>query len=102
MGGFQLCDVTASSRTMVTEFLSCSGKSWPPYYLLLHIVTFMLQPLKMQGEARNCEKRRFGTLRMQLCALRSQDQLEILTNCLLLLATHSDFYASTLKNTRGS
>ena len=31
MGGFQLCDVTASSHMMVTEFLGCSSKSWPPY-----------------------------------------------------------------------
>ena len=31
MGGFQLCDVTASSHTLSTEFLSCSSKSWPPY-----------------------------------------------------------------------
>ena len=59
------------------------------------MVTFMLQPSKMQGEARNCKKRRFG-------ALRAQDQLENLTNCPLLIATHSDFYASTLKNTGGS
>ena len=62
----------------------------------------MLQPSKMQGEARNCKNRRFGALRAQLCALRAQDQLENLTNCPLLLATHSDFYASTLKNSRGS
>ena len=72
------------------------------HYLLLHMVTFMLQPSKMQGEARNCKNRRFGALRAQLCALRAQDQLENLTNCPLLLATHSDFYASTLKNSRGS
>ena len=38
----------------------------------------------------------------RLCALHSQDQLENLTNCTLLIATHSDFYASTLKNARGS
>ena len=62
----------------------------------------MLQPLNMQGEARNREKKRFGALRAQLCALRAQDQLENLTNCPLLIATHSDFYASTLKNARGS
>ena len=31
MGGFQLCDVTASSHTLSTEFLGCSSKSWPPY-----------------------------------------------------------------------
>ena len=37
-----------------------------------------------------------------LCALRAQDQLENLTNCPLLIATHSDFDASTLKNARGS
>ena len=72
------------------------------HYLLLHIVTLMLQPSKMQGEARNWEKRRFGKPRAQLCALRAQDQLENLTNCPLLIATRSDFYASTLKNTRGS
>ena len=56
----------------------------------------------MQGEARNREKGSFGALRAQLCALRAQDQLENLTNCPLLIATHSDFYASTLKNARGS
>ena len=63
---------------------------------------FYASTLKMQGEARNCEKMRFGALRARLCALRVQDQLENLTNCPLLLATHSDFYASTLKNARGS
>ena len=62
----------------------------------------MLQPSKMQGEARNCEKKHFGALRARLCALHAQDQLENLTNCPLLIATHSDFYASTLKNARGS
>ena len=62
----------------------------------------MLQPLKMQGEARNCEKRCFGALHAQLCELCVQDQLENLTNCPLLIATHSDFYALTLKNARGS
>ena len=62
----------------------------------------MRQPSKIQGEARNCEKCRFGALRARLCALRAQDQLENLTNCPLLIATHSDFYASTLKNARGS
>ena len=72
------------------------------HYLLPHIVTFILQPLRIQGEARNCEKRRFGTLRARLCVLRAQDQLENLTNCPLLVATHSDFYASTLTNARGS
>ena len=80
-----------------------SMKIWPTvHYLLLHIVTYMLQRSKMQGEARNREKRRFGALRARLCALRAQDQLENLTNCPLLIATHSDFYASTLKNARGS
>ena len=79
-----------------------SLKIWPtPHYLLLNIVTFMLQTLKMQGEARNCKKKRFGTLRALLCTLRAQDQLENFTNCPLLIATHSDFYASTLKNARG-
>ena len=67
-----------------------------------YTVTFMLQPSKMQGEARNREKRRFGALRAQLYALRAQNQLENLTNCPLLIATHSDFYASTLKNAKGS
>ena len=62
----------------------------------------MLQPPKIQGEARNCEKRRFGALRARLCALRAQDRLENLTNCPLLNDAHSDFYASTLKNARGS
>ena len=52
----------------------------------------------MQREARNRDKKRFGMLHTRL---RAQDQLENLTNCLLLLATHSDFYASTLKNARG-
>ena len=56
----------------------------------------MLQPSKMQGKARNPEKRRLGALRARLCALCAQDQLENLTNCLLLISTHSDFYA-TLK-----
>ena len=58
--------------------------------------------LKMQGEARNREKKHFGVLHAQLCALHAHDQLENLTNCSLLIATHSDFYASTLKNARGS
>ena len=66
------------------------------------MVTFMLQPSKMQGKARNPEKRHFGALRARLCALHAQDQLENLTNYPLLIATHSDFYASTLKNARGS
>ena len=57
---------------------------------------------QMQGEARNCKKRRFGALPARLCALRSQDQLKNLTNCPQLIATHSDFYASTFKNARGS
>ena len=64
--------------------------------------SFMLQPSQIQGEARNCKKRHFCALRARLCALRSQDQLENLINCLQLIATHSDFYASTLKNARGS
>ena len=34
--------------------------------------------------------------------LRVQDQLENWTNYPLLIATHSDFDASTLKNARGS
>ena len=67
-----------------------------------YTVTFMLQPSKMQGEARNCEKRHFGALHAQLCPLRMHNQLENLTNSSLLIATHSDFYASTLKNARGS
>ena len=62
----------------------------------------MLQPFKMQGEARNREKKHFGALRAQLCALHMQDQLENLTNCPLLIAIHSYFYASTLTNARGS
>ena len=62
----------------------------------------MLQPSKMQGKPEIAEKRRFGTLHAQLYAVRMQDQLENLTNCLLLLAIHSDFYVSTLKNARGS
>ena len=65
-------------------------------------MTLMLQPSKMQGEARNCENMRFGALRTRLCALRAQDQLENLSNCPLLIDTHSDFYASTLKNAKGS
>ena len=48
------------------------------------------------------EKRRLGALCARLCALRAQDQLENLTNCPLLIATHSDFYVSTLKNERRS
>ena len=56
----------------------------------------------MQREARNRKKRHFGALCARLCALHVQDQLENLTNCPLLIATHSDFYASTLKNARGS
>ena len=74
-----------------------------------YTVTFMLQPSKMQGEARNRNKRRFGALHAQLCTLRAQDQLEKLTNCPLLIATHlyfmlqpHDFYASTLENARES
>ena len=62
----------------------------------------MLQPFKMQGEARNRKNKHFGALRARLCALRAQDQLENLTNCPLLIATHSYFYASTLTNARGS
>jgi len=69
---------------------------------LLHIVTFMLQPFKMEGEARNREKTHFGAFRARLCALRAQDQLENFTNCPPLIATHNDFNASTLKNARGS
>ena len=65
-------------------------------------MTFMLQPSKIQGEARNCKKRHFGALRARLYALRAQEQLENLTNCSLLNDAHSDFYASTLKNARGS
>ena len=65
-------------------------------------MTFVHQPLKMQGEARNREKKHFGALRARLCAQRAQDQLENFTNCPLLIATYSDFYASTLKNARGS
>ena len=30
-GGFQLSDATGNSHTMVTEFLGCPSKSWPPY-----------------------------------------------------------------------
>ena len=56
----------------------------------------------MQGDARSCEKRRFGALRAQLCALRAQDRLENFTNYPLLNDALSDFYASTLKNARGS
>ena len=67
-----------------------------------YTVTFMLQPSKMQGEARNCEKRQFGVLHAQLCPLRMHDQLENLTNSSLLIAKHSDFYAPNLKNARGS
>ena len=67
-----------------------------------YTVTFMLQPSKMQGEARNGEKGCFGVLHAQLCKLRAQAQLENLTNCPLLIAKHSDFYASTLKIARGS
>ena len=67
-----------------------------------YTVTFMLQPAKMHGGARNCYKRRYSALHAQLCTLRAQDQLENLTNCPLLIATHSDSYASTLKNPRES
>ena len=56
----------------------------------------MLQPFKMQGEARNREKKHFSALRAPLCAQWAQDQLEKFTNCPLLIATHNDFYASTL------
>ena len=66
------------------------------HYLLLHIVTLMLQPLKIQGKARNRKKKRFGLLRARLCALQAQDQLKNFTNCPPLIATHSDLYASTL------
>ena len=67
-----------------------------------YTVTFMLQPSKMHGEARNRDKRRYSMLHAKLCTLRTQDQLENLTNCPLLIAKHSDFYASTLKIARGS
>ena len=42
MGRFQLCDVTASSHTMVTVFLGCSSKSWPPYPVLNNFIRFIL------------------------------------------------------------
>ena len=67
-----------------------------------YTVTFMLQPLKIQGEARNCKNGHFSALRARLRALSAQVQLENSTNCPLLIATHNDFYASTLKNARGS
>ena len=55
-------------------------KIWPTvHHLLLHIVTFMLQPSKMQGEARNYKNRHFGALRAQLCALRARDHAVGLT-----------------------
>ena len=86
------CDCARCTRRI-------SLKIWPTvHYLLLHIVTFMLQPSKMQGEARMQKEAFWRALRV----LRSQDQLENLTNCPLLIATHGDFYASTLKNARGS
>ena len=50
-----------------------SLKIWPTVlYLLLHIVTFMLQPFKMQVEARNCKNRHFDALRARLRALRAR------------------------------
>ena len=78
-------------------------ENWTNYPLLIATHSdFDASTLKNAREARNWEKRRFGKPRAQLCALRAQDQLENLTNCPLLIATRSDFYASTLKNTRGS
>ena len=62
-----------------------------------YTVTFMLQPAKMHGGARNCYKRRYSALHAQLCTLRAQDQLENLTNCPLLIATHSDLCFNPLK-----
>ena len=56
----------------------------------------------MQGEARNRKKRCFGALQARLHVQCTQDQLRNLTNCPLLIATHTDCYASTLKNARGS
>ena len=56
----------------------------------------------MEGEARNRKNRRFGALRAGLRVQCARDQLRNLTNCPLLIATYSDFYASTLKNTKGS
>ena len=41
MGGFQLCDVTASSHTLSIEFLGSSSKSWPHY--CLHVWIAMCQ-----------------------------------------------------------
>ena len=75
-----------------------SLKIWPiVLYWLLHIVTFMLQPSKMQGEARNREKRRFGALRARLCALRAQDQLKIWPIVLYLLLHIVTFMLQPLK-----
>ena len=56
----------------------------------------------MQGEANNREKRCFGALRAGLRVQCARDQLRNLTNCPLLIATYSDFYASTLRNAKGS
>ena len=36
-------------------------------------MTFMLQPLKMQGEAKNCKNGHFCALRTRLRALRARD-----------------------------
>ena len=56
----------------------------------------------MQGKVRNCEKWRFGALHVRLHVQCAQDRLGNLTKCPLLIATHSDFHASTLKNARES
>ena len=52
-----------------------------------YTVTFMLQPSKMHGKARNRDERRYSALHAQFCTLRPQDQLENLTNSPLLIAT---------------
>ena len=62
----------------------------------------MLQPLKMQEEARNREKRCFARFERACTHCAHRIGLENLTNCPLLIATHSYFYASTLTNARGS
>ena len=63
---------------------------------------FYASTLRMQGEARYREERRFGALRARLRVQCAQDWLISWTNCSLLIATHRYFYASTLKNARGS
>ena len=74
--------------------------NWP--LLIATHSDFYASTLKMQGEARNREERHFGALHAQLRVQCAQDRLRNGSICPLLIVTHSDFYASTLQNARGS